>query len=61
MHAKSSCFYSRYIRKHVFLFLKIRGKPTSPAMRNNEFISRSLMCYEVQTKSTPASAQRNKH
>ncbi len=36
-------FYSRYVRKHVFLFLKIRRKPTSPAMRNNEFISLSLI------------------
>ena len=26
-----------------FLFLKIRQKPTSPTMRDNEFISRSLM------------------
>ena len=40
--------YSRYVRKHVFFsFLKIRQKPTSPAichdmMRNNESISRSL-------------------
>ncbi len=35
-------FYSRCVRKHVFLFLKFRQKPTSPAMRNNEFNSRGL-------------------
>ncbi len=35
--------YSRYFRKHVFLFLKISRKPTSPSLENNEFISRSLI------------------
>ena len=38
-------FYSRCVRKHVFLFLKIRQKPTSPAMRNNEFNSRGLKSF----------------
>ncbi len=35
-------FYTRCVREHVFLFLKIRRKPTSPAMRNKEFNSCGL-------------------
>ena len=34
--------YSRFVRKRVFLFLKIRRKPTSPVMRNNEFKGTSI-------------------
>ncbi len=29
-------FHSSYVRKHVFLFLKMRWKSTSPAIRNNK-------------------------
>ncbi len=38
---KNDLFYSRNVAKHVFLFLEIRRKPTSSAMRNNEFHSHS--------------------
>ncbi len=43
VHAKISCFTVNMSENMLFLFLKIRRKPTSPAMRNNGFISRSLM------------------
>ena len=41
-HICKNCEIVVHARKHVFLFLKFSRKPTSPAMRNNEFISRSL-------------------
>ena len=40
---QSVLYYSTCILKHFFFFLKIRRKPTSPPMRNNEFNSHSLM------------------
>ncbi len=47
IRAKISRFTVDVSENMFFLFLKIRRKPTSPAMRNNEFISRSLTSKRV--------------
>ncbi len=41
------------IGMHAKIFLKIRRKPTSPAMRNNKFNSRSLINERPLSKEAP--------